>query len=317
MVTVEMSKTKFEARLEQLRQLRSRTVDDEVVTMLRKALRDRANLIVAEGAKAAGELRASSLIPDLLAAFERLFEDPVKTDQRCWGKLAIVKALTHFEYEESPPFLRGARHVQMEPVYGGQEDTAVQLRSTSILGMVQCTDLTRAEVLRHLVDALTDDADPVRIEAVRAIEQMNGEEGKLLLRLKARIGDRRPIVIGQVFDSLLNLAAREGLAFVAEYLKSSEVEIRDEAALALGASRMADAVKVLIDAWHDTRDREFGGVLLRALSSSRQEPAIDFLLQVVRTGSAREMTQALDALKLHEKSPDIQALVEKAKQERE
>jgi HEAT repeat protein len=316
MVPVNMSKTKLEERIEQLRQLRSRTLDEEATAILRKSLRDRSNLIVAEAARAAGELRAAALIPDLLATFEKLFEDPVKTDTRCWGKTAIVKALTQLEHADGDPFLRGARHVQMEPVFGGQEDFAVKLRATSILGLVQCSDATRAEVLRQLVDALTDDEDPVRIEAVRAIEQMNGEEATLLLRLKARIGDRRPIVIGQVFDSLLNLASREGVVLVSEYLKAADPEIRDEAALALGASRLPEGVKALIDAWHETVDHEFRGVLLRALSSSRQQEALDFLLDLIRTGSQRHAELALDALKLHEKSPDIQALIERAKQER-
>jgi hypothetical protein len=75
-------------------------------------------------------------------------------------------------------------------------------------------------------------------------------------------------------------------------------------------------VKVLIDAWHQTIEHEFRGVLLRALSSSRQQQALDFLLDLVRSGSNRDASLALDALKLHEKSPDIQALVEKAKQDR-
>jgi hypothetical protein len=311
-----MSKTKLEERIEQVRRLRSRTLDDEILAILRKSLRDKANLIVAEAAKVAGELHANALLPDLLASYERLFEDHVKTDTRCWGKTAIVRALTQLEHADPRPFVRGARHVQMEPVFGGQEDFAVKLRATSILGLVQCSEATRAEILRHLVDALTDDADPVRIEAVRAIEQMNGDEAKLLLRLKARIGDRRPVVVGQVFDSLINLAAREGLALVAEYLKADDFEIRDEAALALGGSRSPEAVKILIDAWHQTTSGDFGGVLLRAVSSSRQQQAFDFLLDLVRNGSSRDATLALDALRLHEKSPDIQVLIEQAKQEK-
>jgi HEAT repeat protein len=106
------------------------------------------------------------------------------------------------------------------------------------------------------------------------------------------------------------------VAFVAEYLNAQDEAVRDEAALALGASRLPSAVNVLIEAWNQTRDPEFGGVLLRALSSSREQEALDFLLDLVRSGAGRESALALDALKLHEHSPEIQAQIELAKKQR-
>ena len=229
---------KLEERLEQLKQWRTAAPDASLDATLAKALEDRSNLIAAEAAKIVANHHRSALIPNLLAAFDRLFEEPAKTDPKCWGKTAIVKALTALDYSESAPFVRGFRHVQMEPVYGGQEDSAIHLRANATLALVQCTDLTRPEILRHLVDALTDPADPVRIEAVRALEQMDGEESVLLLRLKAHSGDRRPGVIGQVFDSLLQLERERSVAFVSRFLESADAEVRDEAALSLGASRL-------------------------------------------------------------------------------
>ena len=299
-----------------MRRLRGTAPEDATAALLRKALRDRANLVVAESAKLVADLRLSSLLPDLLAAFDRLFQDPVKTDPKCWAKTAIVKALTELEHCESAPFLRGFEHIQMEPVWGGKEDSAVQLRANSILGLVQCADLTRSEVLRKLVDAMMDAADPVRLEAVRAIEQMNGDEAVLLLRMKARFGDQRPVVIGHVFDALLRLERGRGAEFVAEHLKSGAPEVRDEAALALGASRLPEAVKVLIETWNQPRDREFGSVLLRALSSSRQPSAIDFLIELVRSGISSDSALAVDALKIHDDSPEIRAAADQAKRER-
>jgi HEAT repeat protein len=284
--------------------------------LLQKSLQDRANLIVAEAANVAANLNLSALIPELLTAFDRLVENPLKTDPKCWGKSAIVKALTRLDYAESAVFVRGSHHVQMEPVWGGQEDSAIQLRSLCVLALAQCRDLTRTEILRRLVDSMADVADPVRLEAVRAVEQMNGDEAPLLLRLKAHAGDRRPAVIGQVFDSLLNLERAEAVRFVAGYLKSTNVEVCDEAALALGGSRLPAAVAVLIETCKETAYREFRGVLFRALSISRQDVAIDFLLNVVRTGLSGDLELALDALKTHEQSPEIQAMVEQAKNSR-
>src|SRR5437899_9518052 len=145
---------KLEERIERLRQLRTAAPNDAAVSLARKSLRDRASLVVAEAAKLAAEHRVSDLIPDLLAAFERLLENPVKTDPKCWGKLAIVQALTRLDYGESAPFLRGARHVQMEPVWGGPQGAASQLRAPSVLARLQCTGLSRPAVLREPVDAM-------------------------------------------------------------------------------------------------------------------------------------------------------------------
>jgi hypothetical protein len=311
-----LASRKLEDRIEQLRQLRTHAAVADANTKLRRALTDRSNLIVAEAAKTASELHLSELIPDLLTTFDRLFEEPLKSDPKCWGKTAIVKALARLDHSESPPFLRGSQHVQMEPVWGGQEDAAVQLRANSFLALVQCTDMTRFEVLRQLVNAMSDPADPVRIEAVRAMHQLGGEECSLLLRLKARVGDRRPVIIGHVFDALLNMERDQAVPFVAEYLRSGDEALRDEAALALGASRLSGGLKELIETWKSIRSDGFSEILLRAISSSRLPEAIEFLLDLLRNGTARQSAAAAEALKLHEASPEIRTLIDEAKRNR-
>jgi HEAT repeat protein len=301
--------------MEQLRRLRTTPLDESGVALVRKALHDRANLIVAEAAKVVAAHQLTVLIPDLLSAFDRLLESPVKTDPKCWGKLAIVQALTRMDYSEAAPFLRGARHVQKEPVYGGQEDTALTLRGASILALVASADLSRTEIFRELVEALVDPGDPVRVDVVRAIAQMNGDEASLLLRLKARMGDSSASVTGQVFDALLSLDRETAIALVAEFLNSSDVEVRDEAAFGLGGSRLPEAIQALISAWNGSTDREFRGVIIRAVGASRQPAAIEFLLEIIRTGLGHEATTAIEVLKAHE-SPEIQSQVEQAKSAR-
>jgi HEAT repeat protein len=165
------------------------------------------------------------------------------------------------------------------------------------------------------VDTLFDAGERVRIEAVRAIAQMNGDDASLLLRLKARMGDPNQIVTGQVFDALLSLDREKAVTFLAEYLDSSNLEVRDEAAFALGASRLPEGIKALINAWNGSTDREFRAVIIRAVGASRQSAAIEFLLEIIRTGLDRESVAAIEALKTHE-SPEIQSQIELAKQAR-
>ena len=282
----------------------------DAVPALRKALADRVNVIVAKAARIAGERRLREVLPDLLRAFDRLLEKPVERDPQCWGKTALAKALAGLEYREAAPFLRGMRHIQMEPVWGGQEDTAAALRGACVLALVACTDTAPETTLRALVDAMADRAAPVRVEASRALAQM---DGGLLLRLKARLGDEEPGVIGQVFDSLLSVEREEALPFVAEFLQSAQDWVREESALALGASRMPGAVPLLRSAWEATRE----DAMLRAISASRQEEAMAFLLGLVRDGRRGEAESALLALEIHKDSEEIREKVRAAVAERE
>jgi HEAT repeat protein len=305
-----LASRKLEDRIEQLRRLRGEPSGQDLKPALDKAFTDRSNLVVAEAAKAVGQLRLSDCIPDLLNAYDRLFEEAAKTDPKCWGKAAIVQALTDLDYSESRPFVRGLHHVQMEPVWGGQEDSAAHLRANCALALVQCSDLTRLEMLQELVDAMTDAADPVRVEAVRALTQLAGDEAILLLRLKARSGDRRPLIMGHVFDALLTLERERAVSFVAAYLNSNDEPLRDEAALALGASRLSTALKHLMSTWTNMRGDAFARVVLRAISSSRLDEAIAFLLEVLGKGTSRESAAAAEALKLHDDSPEIRGRIE-------
>ena len=292
-----MAVRNVEAELAKLTPLRD-APPAEALPALGKALGDRINVVVAKAAKIAAERRMHALIPDLLRALDRLFEKPVERDPQCWGKNALAQALVDLEHREAAPFLRGIRHIQMEAVWGGQEDTASTMRGICVLALVTCSDVAPEQKLRCLVDALADRAATVRVEAARALSQM---DGSLLLRLKARLGDREATVIGQVFDSLLHVEREEGLAFVAEFLKSEDEAIREEASLALGASRMPGAVAPLREAWEAAKDE----VLLRAISASRQDEAIAFLLDLVRNGRIRDAEAALEALAIHKDSEEI------------
>jgi hypothetical protein len=306
-----MASRKIEEKLDRLSSLRQAD-RAEAMAALRTALADRANVVVAKAAKIAGELELQDLTPDLVRAFDRLFEKPVETDPQCWGKNAIAITLRDFGYQSSAPFLRGLRHIQMEPVWGGREDTAQVLRAACCAALPQCADLTRDEVLRHLVDALTDASDKVRVDAARSIEHMGGADSALLLRLKARIGDKEGQVTGQAFESLLRLERDSALSFVAEFLDSDDDEICAEAALALGSSRLPEALTILKKAWKRERDWNRRQVFLRGLSASRLPEAIEFLLDLLKSGREAEAAQALDALALHRDSAEIKRMVEEA-----
>ncbi|HEY7392884.1 MAG TPA: hypothetical protein VH640_30465 [Bryobacteraceae bacterium] len=305
-----MPALKVEQRLDALSRLRDAPAE-EAVAELRKALADRVNVVVAKAAKIAADRQFQALTPDLLQAYERLFEDAVKRDPQCWGKTALARALKDLGYSESAPFLRGLEQKQMEPVWGGEVDTAENLRGACLLALPQCPDLERGEALRRFVDGLTEKSPAIRQEAARGLGQMAGDEGALLLRLKARVGDESPQVIGQVFDSLLAIEGESALRFVANFLPVGN-EAAEEAALALGSTRLEGAFEILRKAWTAARDPQFRAVLLRAASISRLEAAIGWLVEMVRSGRKTEAESAIEALALHASSEEIRRRVESA-----
>ena len=114
------------------------------------------------------QLQLRTLIPDLCAAFERLLADPLKSDPKCWGKDAIAKALKDLGHDDSEIFLKGARHVQREPVWGGEEDTATGVRGSCALALLGCGDLTREDKLWPMMRLLTERSASLRKDGVFA-----------------------------------------------------------------------------------------------------------------------------------------------------
>jgi HEAT repeat protein len=146
---------------------------------------------------------------------------------------------------------------------------------------------------------------------------MQGDEANLLLRLKARLGDAESEVTGQAFDYLFQLEREQALPFVAEFMQPKLGPVAEEAALALGSSRLPGAAPLLEQSFARQRDPDFRQVLLRALSSTRQPSALDFLLNLVRNAREADALCAIEALALHRDSAEIRRQVEHAAGQRE
>ncbi len=317
-----MPSRKIEAQLELLASVRRSGTGSEDTALLQKLLADPVGLVVAKAADVTAELQLRNLIPDLLRAYARLFELGPKRDAQCWGKIAIAKALKELDHAEAEPFVRALSYQQWEPVWGTEVDTAGPLRAIAIMALLQCNDLLREDKLWHVMRGLTDAETTVRLDAARTLEQMEGREAVLLLRLKARMGDKDAGVTGQVLQSVLHAEGATAVPFVGEFLfqrgwNGKDDELAEHAALALGASRLPSALELLIDCWRDRMDIALKQeVVLRALSSSRDEHALEFLLSIVREGRYQEATTALEALGLHQDSESIRKRTQSAVTER-
>lgn len=288
-----MGKQAFDQKIDALDSLRS-APPDEAAAALRKALKDRNNFLVSRAATVAGERGLDALIPDLATAFDRFLTDAVKTDPQCWAKNAIVKSLKDLGYDSADFFLRGIKHVQFEPVWGGTKDSAGTLRGACALALVSCA-LPRVEILKTLVDVLADAEKSVRIDAARAIAQLPGTDSALLLRLKALAGDKETEVIGQCFAGLLDIAPSEYIPFVARFL-NADSDVAMEAAAALGECNDLAAVETLRESWKAHRDPQVKRGILLSLGVSRQPSAAEFLMSVISDADTDEAAVAIQAL---------------------
>ena len=303
-----MAKKTFEAQLEALDGLQKEPVA-AWAEPLRTALRHRSNYVVAKAADLAGRQRLEELMPDLLAAFDRFFNDAVKSDPQCWAKNALSRTLAALELQDSAPFLRGLCHVQMEGTWGGRSDTAGTLRGTCALALVQCRDLPEPELLRHLLPLLVDADKTVRGNAVRAIEQVGSPAASLLLRLRAEMAQApgiardEPEVLGACYGGVLRIDGGSAVQWAAKFL-ATEDDAGGEAALAIAALHSPEGFAVLKDRWGSASDPWFSSVLLSAIALTRQSEATEFLVDIVRREAMRA-DQAVEALVRSLPSEDI------------
>jgi hypothetical protein len=286
----------LDRKLVALEALRSAADPAAIHAPLVHALEDRNSYLVARAATIASDLRVPDLESTLVEAFERLMVDPAKADPQCLGKTAIANALRELGYREPELYLRGLAHVQLEPAWGGRADTAAGLRGACALALVDAR-LPDLEILSRLTDTLADPDKLVRIDGARAIEQLNREEGALLLRLKALVGDVDPDVQGQCFTSYLSLAADGAVSFVARFLNSSSEDVQLESASALAQCRDPEAIRILREYWRDRlRSDDLRRALLIALGASPLMDAADFLIDVVHREPIEYGMTAIPAL---------------------
>ncbi len=283
--------SKLEEKLASLKAM-ERSSDPPDETAVRDALRSKTGVLVAAAARLVASRELRGLIEEFPPAFARLCERPVERDPGCRGKVAIARALREQDGWEDEVFVRGIGLVQEEPVWGGREDAAAELRAECAMAFAHAG---REDALDVLADLLADPQRAARAGAAQALGDTGRPDASALLRYKIRIGDTEPEVITACLDSLLALAPRSSFHFIAGLLKGHD-DRAVAAALALGESRLPAATPFLV-AWceevtADVRAR----VGYIALALLRDEAATAFLLKRVREGASGEAIAAGKAL---------------------
>lgn len=300
-------------KLAAIRALRGRELTPEDIASLPKRIDDRSNLVVASVASLVAENGLFDLSPHLAKAFDRFLVNPLKDDKLCRAKIAIIQALDKMESMDSDVFHKAARHVQHEPVWGGTEDSAAPLRAAALVALARAEGTSALPVL---VDAMADPEKDVRIASAVALGAVGSEAAGLVLRLKVRIGDDDPDVFSECLSGLLAVDPGDNLAIVSAYLEPRNESACEAAAMALGRSRLVDALDPLKRCLERCINEELRQHILLAIAILRRPSAIDYLIELVTTETEPMAISALSALRIHKDDPQFRERVAKVVQDR-
>ncbi|MGH7334040.1 MAG: HEAT repeat domain-containing protein, partial [Candidatus Rokuibacteriota bacterium] len=265
------------AALQALAEAARRPHEPATFALVRAALAQRNNHVVARAARAAREADLQALAPALVVAFPRFLEDPIRRDPGCTAKTEIVHALLSFSHPAPDVYLRGAAHVQREPAFGAPIDTASELRAMSAMALV-VTEHPAA--LTICVGLLVDPEPTARAGGLRALAASGRPDVALLMRLFALRGDADPGVLAEAFVALLVLSLDDAPPFVAERLAAGDVDVARAAAMALGEVRRPEAVGALRERLPLENRPDVRHAIILALATSRDGDAFDVLLEL-------------------------------------
>lgn len=291
-------------QLARLEAIRSQPLSDESIDLLRKSIESKANLVAAKAATVATALKATALESALVAAFTRFLDG---NDKGCLAKTAIVKALAAMEADADDAYLKGARHVQMEPTWGGQSDVAVELRCESVAALVRMNSRQMWDPLVRLFA----DADPqARCVAARALGATGHDHAKWLIQHKLLVGDREPNVMAECFTAAVALT--RSIELVAPFLDSPSDGLREAAILAIGESHLPQACELLVRRSATAYDAEERRLLYLAIAMSRQPQGIDHLISLLSDAKQQSAEAIVGALAMYRSDPAIRGRVEQA-----
>ena len=303
----------LEDKLAAIRTLRGQVLTADQRDELRRWIGDRSNLVVAAAAVLAGENMLTEMVGTLESAFERFLINPLKDDKLCRAKLAVIQTLDRMEHPRADVFLKAANHVQFEPIWGGSEDSAPPLRAAALVALAR---VEGSGCLPLLVDSLADPARDVRVAAAVALGAIGTEAAGLVLRLKVRVGDKDPDVLSECLLGLLTIGPTANLPIVAGFLTPSNAVSCEAAALALGKSRLPEALAPLRECWPRCFDPELRQHVLLAIAILRRPAAIDHLIEVVTTEADSTAIHALAALRISKDDPKLRERIERIVRDR-
>lgn len=197
--------------------------------------------------------------------------------------------------------------MQMEGSFGPPVDAAAKLRAISALALVRTA---HRAALDEVVSLLVDQWPQARVGAVRALAANGGEAGTLLLKLKILTGESEPDVLAECFSGLLKRGPERSLPLIAGFIESEDVAVAEAALLALGSSRLPEALELLKARWERTAGGPLRKIVLVAIGMIRSDAAVEFLLALLAECNPATAKDVLAALALFRDNDKVRSRVE-------
>jgi HEAT repeat protein len=213
------------------------------------------------------------------------------------------------DYIEPEIYLLGIHHVQMEGSFGPPVDAAAKLRAYSALGLARTR---HPQALEEIVHVLGDPWPQARIGAARALASNGGHAGALLLRLKILTGEDELDVLSECFSGLLASAPESSLPLIATYIDSEDQAIAEVALLAIGSSRLPEALTLLQKRWERPTLAPLRRALLLAIAMVRSEAAVEFLISLLPDSNVQTAKDIIAALAIFRDNDKVRRAVDQA-----
>jgi HEAT repeat protein len=286
---------------ERIKEFHSECADSdnkEVLSTVKKALKDRHCMLAKQAAEVCEERLLYDLEVDLIKAFQRFLKNPIKSDPNCLAKGAIARTLVALDCQDIDFFIAGIQYCQLEPTWGGSEDTAIDVRVSCAIGLA---NTSHPRALMEVLPLLYDDNPHVRRGAVRAISVTQPMAAEAVLRTKALSGDSEPEVIAEALSALLKVAPDESRGFVSSFLEPHiDPTLRESIALAIGASKVDAALDILRSSWDNQPiilEKDF--FLLLGAILHRSDNAFAWLLEMVAKGGRASAQYVITELAIY------------------
>ena len=254
---------------------------------LRPYLTDTNNIVVSNAIARVIKLKCVELSGEIANILERLLnaKDPIKADKGCRAKIICVKGLKAFdELHRNYDLLRRAlNHRQLEPVFGGHEDTGAFLRSEVATTIAA---LPLPEVTADVAPLLFDPQTQPQIAAIKALSYIASEAAVTALRVKAASDSATDEVTEELFAAVLKID-REPIDFLKRFLYNECTETsRKNALFALGKFKGTEAFNALNDFYNYNSDLFLRKQILLAISITGTDEGYAMLKNCLSEGGS-------------------------------
>jgi len=300
-----MAKISIEEQLDQLESLIFSDAREEDLARLKKFLGAKHKRIIAKAAKLCADNHLYQFCPELKQSFH-YFADKTDKDKGCFAKNAIVKTLYQLDHWDADLYTRAITTRQMEPVWGGSVDTAVELRCWGAYGL---TLSPNARIILQLLELLHDPEPQARLGAVKAIANTNPTHAEMLLREKVFDGDEDAYIIGECFHQLIAIEPEHSLEFIKRFLDHHQEEWVEYSALAIAECPDPAAFDILKQAIDDCFYPTKKTHLIKAVALHRSKQALSYLLALLESVGKQQGIAIIEALSIYRSNDDIRQQV--------